>query len=210
MHHQNHQCSLSDKQRICCHRLRRHHGGFEYDSSRQQQKEDSNVPVAQEYPTVSCYTGDSELTRTYIQDESDSCLSDSGSDFEEMCHRDDVHDVQMDPCLQTCDGREHNRDVSHPQTRRRMNEGPEHTLREDTLCPCSAEHSRWSSNQWPTLPPPCCNVRNALVVGVEVDVLEEVVYEDTEIVQTQTMFDGCLEDQMMDSTSCYCEQLFFV
>lgn len=57
MHHQNHQCSLSDKQRICCHRLRGHHGGFEYDSSRQQQKEDSNVPVAQEYPTVSCYTG---------------------------------------------------------------------------------------------------------------------------------------------------------
>lgn len=99
--------------------------------------------------------GDSELTHAYIQDETDSCLSDSGSDFGEMCHQQDVHDVLMDPPLQTCDGREHNPEVSLPQTSQRMNEEPEQ--REDTLCPCRAVHSRWSNNQWPTLPPPCCN-----------------------------------------------------
>ncbi|XP_034170743.2 uncharacterized protein LOC113543357 [Pangasianodon hypophthalmus] len=208
MHHQNQHCSLSDRQRICCHSLTRHHGGFEYDSTRQQQKEDTNVPGTQECPTVCYYAGDSELTHAYIQNETDSCLSDSGSDFGEMCHQQDIHDVLMDPCLQTCAGREHNPEVSHPQTSGRMNEEPEQS--QDTVCPCSAVHSRWSSNQWPSLPPPCCNVRNALVVGVEVDVLEEVVYEDTEIVQTQTMFDGCLEDHLMDSTSCYCDQLFFM
>lgn len=57
MHHQNQHCSLSDRQRICCHGLRRYHGGFEYDSPRQQQKEDNNVPGMQECPTVCYYTG---------------------------------------------------------------------------------------------------------------------------------------------------------
>ncbi|KAG7319508.1 hypothetical protein KOW79_016651 [Hemibagrus wyckioides] len=207
MHHQKHHCSLADRQCIC-NSSKRHHGGFEYDSCREQQKEDINIPGTQECPSVCYYPGDSELPHAYLQNETESCLSDSESDFGEMCHQTNVHDVhhvQMDPCFQTCDGRELNPEVSHSQ---RMNEEPEPS--EDTLRPCRTVDSRWSSNQWPSLPPPCCNVRNALVVGMEVDVLEEVVYEDTEIVQTQTMFDGCLEDHMMDSTSCYCDQLFFM
>ncbi|GAA6099757.1 uncharacterized protein LOC113543357 [Tachysurus ichikawai] len=208
--HQEH-CCLAERQCICCQSLRSHHGRFEYDSCREQQKEDSHVPRMQEYPSVCYYTGGSELPHAYLQNETDSCLNDSESDLGEMCHQPDVHDihnVQMDPCFQTCDGREHNPEVSHPQTSGRMNEEPQPS--KDNLCPCKAVHSRWSSGQWPSLPPPCCNVRNSLVIGVEVDVLEEVVYEDTEILQTQTMFDGCLEDHMMNSTSCHCDQLFFM
>ncbi|KAF5898901.1 uncharacterized protein DAT39_011400 [Clarias magur] len=183
MHQQDRCCSLSDRQRICRDRLKKHQGIFECDSSRQQQKEDSKVAELRECPTVCYYTGDMPFTHAYIQGETDSCLSDSGRDFGEMCHHHHrIHSFHMDPCVQTCDGRELNPEASHPQ---RMSKEPEES--EDPLCPCRAVDLGRSSNQWPTLPPPCCNVGNALVVGVEVDVLEEVVYEDTEIVQTQTM-----------------------
>lgn len=57
MHHQNERCSLADRQCICCHSLRRHHGALEYDLCREQQTEDSNVPGTQECPSVCYYTG---------------------------------------------------------------------------------------------------------------------------------------------------------
>lgn len=100
-------------------------------------------------PCVSFPPGDSELTHAYIQDETDSCLRDSGSNFGEMCHHHHhVHSVHMD----TCDGRELNPETSHPRS---MSEEPEQS--EDPLCPCRAVDSGWSSNQWPSLPPPCCH-----------------------------------------------------
>lgn len=57
MHHQNQHCSLSDRQRICCQGSRTRHGGFEYDSSKQQQKEDNDVAGTRECPSVCYYTG---------------------------------------------------------------------------------------------------------------------------------------------------------
>ncbi|TSN21179.1 Cytosolic 5'-nucleotidase 3A [Bagarius yarrelli] len=105
----------------------------------------------------------------------------------------EMHDVQMDPCFQICNGKEDDPEVSLPQSSQEINE-PEQG--ENNVCPCRAVQSRWNSNQWSSLPPPCCNVRNTLVVGVEVDVLEEVVYEDTEIVQTQNInIDGWVMDK---------------
>lgn len=57
MHHPNQHCSLSETRHICCHCLRRHEGGFEYNSSLQQQKEDCDVPGTQECPSVCYYPG---------------------------------------------------------------------------------------------------------------------------------------------------------
>lgn len=100
-------------------------------------------------------SGDSELTHAYTKNEPDSCLRDSESEFGEMCHQEDIHDIHMDSCLQTCDGREHNPEGSHLQTSRGMNKEPEQS--ENTLCPCRATHARWSRSQWPSVNPSCCN-----------------------------------------------------
>lgn len=125
-------------------------------------------------PHVYFPPGDSELTHVYTQSEPDYCLGDSESEFGEMCHQEDTHDIQMDTCPQICDGREHNPEMSHQQTSRRMNEEPEQ--RENTLCPCRATHSRWSGSEWLSLNPPCCTYQSIKTHWITLKVKITVLY----------------------------------
>ncbi|KAL7842810.1 hypothetical protein SRHO_G00244990 [Serrasalmus rhombeus] len=208
-----HQCRCwSDRLPVCRHSWRRHLGGFGYDLCGQQQDEgDSNVAWTHEQPTVCYYSGDGDLTHNYVEIETDSCLTIAGQDFGEPHTGQELgdHGVWMQPSHPSDDGREDIPGVSHLPTSQRTNEASEPV--EDCVCSCRTGHSRWSNganHQCLCLPPPCFNVRKTLVVGVEVDVLEELVYEDTEILHEQTVFDGGLESDLMDSTSCVCNQLF--
>ncbi|XP_072525277.1 uncharacterized protein [Salminus brasiliensis] len=211
MHHQNHYLSWSDRP-ICRHSWRRRRGGLGYDCCGQQEnEEDSSASWMHDRPTVCYYTGDDDLTHEYVEIETDSCLTVAEEDFEEVLAGQELEDhaVWMAQSHQTEDSQEHIPGASCPPTSHRTNEGSDQA--EGGLCPCRTVHSRWrneATNQCLCVPPQCFNVRNTLVVGVEVDVLEELIYEDTEIVQTQTVFDGSLENHPMDPPSYCCNQLF--
>ncbi|XP_007240067.3 uncharacterized protein LOC103031164 [Astyanax mexicanus] len=211
MYHQNHYLLWSDRP-VCRHSLRRRCGGLGYDCCGQQENEDSSASWMHEQPTVCYYAGETDLTHEYIEIETDSCLTVADQDFEEVHIGQELedHEVWLEQTHQTDYDQEHIHGVSScPPTNHRMNEGSEQN--KGCLCPYRTVHSRWgneATNQCPCVSPQCFNVRNTLVVGVEVDVLEELVYEDTEIVQTQTVFDGSLENHPMNSTSCCCNQLF--
>ncbi|KAK1790893.1 hypothetical protein P4O66_014053 [Electrophorus voltai] len=205
MHHQNPQRSRSDGLPVCRHGWRRPWHTSGYVSPREHMEHDGSVVWKQESPALRYYTADSDLTPTCVWTKTDSCLTEGGGDFGEAhaCRVPDGPGVWVDTPPQTGEPREAPPGGRHP------NEASERTGH--GLGPCKSGHPAWvcgMANQCPCLPPACFNVTKTLVVGVEVDVLEELIYEDVEVLDMETAFDGGLEQNLMDSTSFCCDQLF--
>ncbi|XP_076838016.1 uncharacterized protein LOC143483134 [Brachyhypopomus gauderio] len=209
MHHQNpHRC-WSDGLPIYRHGWRRPWHTSDYVSPGHHLEEGSDAWV-HDGPTRCYYTGDSDLTHVCVWSETDSCPEDGDDIAEALAGRGpDGPGAWMDTSPQTGERREPSPGGSHHPGCAGVDEAVEQE--ECITCPCRSGHPAWACGttlQCLCPPPACINVRKTLVVGVEVDILEELVYEDTEVLHTQTVFDGCLEHNLMDSTSFCCEKEF--
>ncbi|KAI4892484.1 hypothetical protein NFI96_027979 [Prochilodus magdalenae] len=191
MYSQTHCRCWTDRVPVCRHSCRRHLGGLDYDlCGHQQDEEDGNVAWTHERPTVCYYPGDGDLTHEYVEIETDSCFTVAGQDFGEpyVGQEHEHQGVWMESSHQTDDDGEDVPGVSHLPGSQRTNEAS--GWMDDCLYSCSTACPRSSNeatNQCLCVPPHCFNVRKTLVVGVEVDVLEELIYEDTEVLHTQTV-----------------------
>ncbi|XP_041964386.1 uncharacterized protein LOC121721474 [Alosa sapidissima] len=196
-------CSMSSAALLCCRQCRRDRNSFTCRPLRHED-EDDDVLGAEENPNGSYFTDGDEATHLYRPrgcpcegsgDVFGSVITDP-SDFYIHGTLDEDRDA---PELWTghifpyCDHTT-SHDVHHPHGYSHRSEG--------NSCAClfrPTESCEGVSEQWTCSPFPCLGVSKTLLVGVEVDIVEELEFEDTEVLEEPVMPDMLSQQVLTES-----------
>ncbi|XP_031432619.1 uncharacterized protein LOC116222476 isoform X2 [Clupea harengus] len=181
-------CSVSSTALLCCRQCPRDRDSFTCRPLRHED-EDDDVLWAEENPNGSYYTDGDEATHLYRQrccpcegggEAFGSVLTDP-SDFHIHRVLDEDQDAPEVWTGHIFPYREHtsSHDVHHHPYRYSDRS-------EENGCAClytPTESCEGVAEQWTCSPFPCLGVSKTLLVGVEVDIVEELEFEDTEVLQ---------------------------
>ncbi|KAL2084512.1 hypothetical protein ACEWY4_020030 [Coilia grayii] len=204
-------CLMSSTALLCCRQCRRDQSSFTCRPLRHED-EDGAVLWTEDNPSGSYYTDGDEATHLYRQ----RCCPCEGGDEDFGSVITDSTDFRI---LRTLDDDQDTPDVwnghIYPYCEHTGGHGVHHSCgyahrSEEDGCAClckPTDSCEGVSEQWTCSPFPCLSVSKTLLVGVEVDIVEELEFEDTEVLEEPVVPDMLSQHVLTESTLTHEDQL---